>query len=106
MFYLGTITGASGGYNNLATGHSGIGTFSIPTGTRALYLVPSASGLAFELFAAGGATNTTAGRGAQLTGPGVINGPFRPVTGGGIVVGIWNAAGGFLSVRVYAAPTS
>jgi len=102
MLFLGSITGASGGYNNLATGASGIGTFTIPTGTRELYLVPSASGLLFEVFGCSGATNTTAARGAQLNGPGVINGPYRVMPGPGVVVGIYNSAGGFLSVRVFA----
>lgn len=108
MLWLGTITAASGGYNNLATGLSGIGAFSIPPNVKALYLVPSASGLTFELFQATGATNTTAARGAQLTGPGVLNGPFRTLNlpNTGVVVGVYNSAGGFLSVRVYATVTS
>lgn len=110
MFYLGTITGASGAYYNNQTGASGIGTFSIPPSTRALYLVPSASGTTFLLSAATGVTGfISAANGAQLSGPGVINGPFRPVAGTNfqnVTVGIYNSAGGFVSVRVFAAPPS
>lgn len=107
MFYLGSITAASGGYNNLATGLSGIGTFTIPTGVAELYLVPSASGIQFEMFqGVTGATSTTAARGAFLnfSNGGTINGPFRKQPGVSCVVGIYNAAGGFLSVRIYSAP--
>jgi len=102
MYWLGTITGASGSYNNLATGLSGIGAFAIPPSVRSLYLMPSASGLAFELSSATGISfQTTAARSAQLAGPNVISGPFR-VQGENVVVAIWNAAGGFVSCRVYA----
>ena len=108
MFYLGSITAASGGYNNLQTGASGIGTFTIPTGVAELYLQPSASGLQFEMFqGVTGGTNTTAGRGLFLdfSSGGGINGPFRKISGSSCVVGIYNAAGGYLSVRVSAAPS-
>lgn len=108
MRWLGSITAASGGYNNLQTGVSGIGAFTVPTGVRALYLQPSASGVQFELFhGVAGATNTTAPRGAFLdfANPGTINGPFRCVPGASVVVAIYNQAGGFVSCKVYAAPT-
>lgn len=108
MFYLGSVTAASGGYNNLQTGASGIGTFTIPTGVAELYLLPSASGLQFEMFqGVTGGTNTTGPRGCFLdfSNGRTINGPFRKVPGSSCVVGIYNAAGGFLSVRVYAAPS-
>lgn len=107
MLWLGTVTAASGAYNNLQTGHSGIGTFTVPPGVKALYLHPSVSGLQFEIFAATGATNTTAARGAYLNGN-VSNGPFRVPNcySGGIVVAIYNSAGSFQSVRVYKTETS
>jgi hypothetical protein len=107
VFYLGSITAASGGYNNLQTGASGIGAFTIPTGVAELYLQPSASGLQFEMFqGVTGGTNTTAARGVFLdfANGGSINGPFHKIPKSSCVVGIYNAAGGFLSVRVYAAP--
>lgn len=104
MFYLGTVTGASGAYSNQATGLSGIGTFAIPTGTRELYLAPSASGILCEI--AGASHMTTAARAAQLNfapaGGGIINGPYRVPPGGNPTVAIYNSAGGFVSVRVYA----
>lgn len=108
MRFLGSITAASGGYNNLQTGVSGIGTFTVPTGTKALYLQPSASGLQFELFmGVTGPTNTIAPRGAFLDfGPNSLNGPFRTIPGAGTVVAIYNAAGGFVSCRVFASPTT
>jgi hypothetical protein len=115
VYYLGTITGASGAYSNQQTGASGIGTFFIPPAVRALYLMASASGVLFELGASTGVTGaigstfqTTAARGAQLDGPNTIMGPFRCVStpNQSTVVSIFNSAGGFVSVRVYAAPTS
>lgn len=107
MRFLGSITAASGGYNNLQTGASGIGTFEVPTGAAELWLQPSASGLQFEFFAGiTGATNTTAPRGAFLNfgSNGAMNGPFRKVPEAGCVVGIYNQAGGFVSCKVYVAP--
>lgn len=104
MYYLGTVTGASGAYYSNQTGASGVGAFSIPKNVKSLYMVPSASGLTFLLSAATGVTGfISAANGAQLEGPGVINGPFKPVIGNdaNIVVGIYNAAGGFLSVRIF-----
>lgn len=112
MYYLGTITGTSGGNYNNQTGPSGIGTFTIPAGTRSIYLVPSASGLSFALSNATGITAfMNAGNGAFLAAPPLINapnpisGPYR-VTGPNIVVGIWNAAGGAISVRIFSGPTA
>ena len=108
MYWRGTITGASGGYYNNTTGNSGIGTFSIPGGVKNLYLQPSASGMFFMLSAATGTTAfMSAGNGGQLEwGAGkVLNGPFL-TRGENITVGIWNAAGGFISVRVFAGPSS
>ena len=115
MYYLGTMTAASGGYYNDRTGHSGIGAFSIPKNVKALYLFPSASGVQFGLSTATGVTAfMTAGNGAPLAapvtpgGPDPLNGPFLVIGGnsGNVVVGVWNAVGGFISVRVFAAPTS
>jgi hypothetical protein len=112
MFYLGTVTGTSGAYSNQSAGNSGLGTFIIPKSVRALYLVPSHSGISFELFTAtsstGGAATgvgtfqTSAGRGAQLK-PNEINGPFRTI-GPEHIVSIWYGSGGagvFVSLRVY-----
>lgn len=109
MYYIGTVTGTSGACYNDVTGPSGIGTFSIPTGIRALYLVPSASGVDFamgHLATNFGATGLAQGRGAQLTGPGVINGPFRIVQGNAVRVAVMHNQAGFVSVRVFGAPTS
>ena len=111
MYYLGTITGSSGACNNSMTGVSGLGTFKVPQNNKALYLMPSATGIQFELFAATGISSlTTAGRGAFLDGPNLVNGPFRTVaagpSGAAAVISIYNAAGGFVSVNIYAAPTS
>lgn len=112
MYYLGSITAASGGYYNSATGLSGIGAFSIPANVRALALVPSASGLSFAMSAATGATAfMNAGNGAPLVAAAIggyanpINGPYK-VIGPNVTVGIWNSVGGFISVRVYAVPTA
>jgi hypothetical protein len=112
VYYLGSITAASGAYSNQQTGASGIGTFIIPNAVKSLYLVPQQSGILFELGQSTGATGstfqTTLARGAQLDGPANISGPFRVVTNAlncGIVVSVYNSAGGFVSVRVYASPT-
>ncbi len=106
MYFLGSITGASGAYSNQQTGASGIGVFQIPPSIRSIFLVPSASGVLFELGTATGATGgtfqTTVARGAQLDGPANISGPFRTIPGTYTVVSIFNAAGGFVSVRVFA----
>lgn len=109
MYYLGSITGASGAYSNQQTGASGIGVFQIPPSVKALYIVPSASGTLFEIGVATGPTGstfqTTLARGAQLEGPALISGPFKVLNvtpPGCAVVSIFNAAGGFVSVRVYA----
>lgn len=112
MYYLGTITAASGGYYNEVTGASGIGTFAIGPSVKSLYLVPSASGLGFVLSVATGTTAfVTAANNAPLSapvvpgGPNPVNGPFRTICGQNVKVGIWNSVGGFISVRVYAGGT-
>ncbi len=111
MYFLGSISGASGAYYNNVTGVSGIGAFSIPPSVKAIYLVPGTTGIAFALGAANGPTSfLNAVNGAPLYGAsghlaGSINGPFR-VIGPNITVGIYNALGGFVSCRVFAAPTS
>lgn len=110
MHFLGAITGSSGAFNNQQTGASGVGAaWIIPTSVKAIYLQPSASGLQFEVFRGTGATgstyNTTAARGAFIGAANTLAGPFRVSGDCHTVVSIWNAAGGVLSVRVYAAPT-
>lgn len=88
-----------------------MGTFLIPPGTKGLYLMPSASGVSFEMGLATGPTGSTfqtnAGRAAQLDGPNLISGPFKCETGAlqNTVVSIWNPTGNFVSVRVYATVT-
>ncbi len=110
MRWLGSITAASGCYNNWQTGASGIGAFTIPKGVKAVWLQPSASGLLFEVGSTGLATDPT--RGAALPyGPAggaigaVPNAPFGPLKApgveGGTVVAIYNTVGGFLSVKVF-----
>ena len=110
MRWLGSITAASGAYNNWQTGVSGIGAFTIPKGVRSLYLQPSASGIFFEVGSTGLATDPT--RGALLPyGPaagailGNVNapaGPFRvPSTDGNTVVALYNSVGGFVSCKVF-----
>jgi hypothetical protein len=113
MFFLGAITGSSGAYSNQQTGASGVGTFAIPPGTQSLYLMPSASGISFEFGVATGPTagtfQTTPNRAAQLEGPNLLSGPFRcPRTVGPecVVVSIVSQSAGFVSMRVYASPTS
>lgn len=107
MYFLGTVSGASGSYNNRTTGASGVSAFTIPPNTKSLYLMPQASGLFFELGAATGISHvTSAVRGAQLAGPNTINGPYRCASGENVSVAIYNSAGGFFSCRVYSSPTS
>lgn len=111
MNYLGAITGSSGAFNNQQTGASGVGAaWIIPTSVKSIYLQPSASGLQFETFRATGATgstyNTTPARGAYIGAANVLAGPFRVAGDCHTVVSIWNAAGGVLNVRVFAATTS
>lgn len=109
MYWLGTISGASGAYSNQQTGASGLGYFAIPQSVKSLYLVPSASGISLELLNATGSTGSTfqtaAGRCAQLT-PNTINGPFRTIGGPHHVVSVYYTGTGFVSVRVFAGPTS
>ena len=103
MFYLGTVTGASGAYSNQTTGGSGGLPFSLPTGLRELYLAPQQSGILFEL--SGASYATTAARSAQLNfapaGGGVINGPYRVPPGGNPTVMVYSTQG-LVSVRIYA----
>jgi hypothetical protein len=115
MYYLGTITGTSGAASNAWTGPSGgvasgVGFFNIPPSVKSLYLVSSASGVLAELSVATGISfQTTAARGAQIDGPGMIVGPLRCGVGGQgnpTVVSIFNPGLGTVSVRVYAAPTT
>lgn len=108
MYFLGSISGASGAANNQQAGG-----FPIPPGTRALYLVSSAAGVLFEFGGHTGSTGatfqTTQGRGALIDSTGIY-GPFScvvsPVPGVQTVVGIYNTTGGNVSVRVYASPTT
>lgn len=106
MHYLGTIQGGSGASNNMTTGASGSGVFTIPATVRALYLVPSVSGMLMELGAQTGISFlTSAARGAQIQGPNVINGPFRVNSQNPVVSVYWSGAG-VVTCRVYAAPVS
>jgi hypothetical protein len=104
MYFLGTISGMSGAYNNLMTGVSGVGSFTIPRATRQLYLVPGASGINFE-FGVATTFQTTAVRSARLkfiSGE-EINGPFEchgGPDGSAIVVSCYQAVAGW-SVKVY-----
>lgn len=109
MYWLGTISGASGAYYNHSTGASGVGAFNFPAGLKGqLYLEPSASGLRFALSTATGVTGFIQAGGlntAQLQGPGVLNGPFRFVQGPNLALGIYGYGLG-QSVRVFVAPSS
>lgn len=110
MYYLGSITAASGGYYNNATGVSGVGTFAIPNTVKRLYLAYAGSGLtglSFAFSTATGATSfMTALNGAPLPAPGTLAGPYRVVNGpgGNVLVGVYNSVGGFVAVKVWAAP--
>ena len=105
MYFLGTIQGGSGAYNNAATGASGVAgnIFTIPPSAKALYLVPNASGVNFALLATGGTGLTTQTRSAQLN-PNAINGPFRVIPGTAYI-SIYST-GGIVTVGVWMAPTS
>jgi hypothetical protein len=107
MYFIGSISGASGAYNNRTTGNSGVHAFTIPAHVKSLYLVPQQSGLKFELGAATGISFlTSAARAAQMSGPNVINGPFNCIDGGNVVVSIYWSGAGFCSCQVYGSPTS
>jgi hypothetical protein len=107
VYFIGAISGASGGYNNRTTGASGVHAFTIPPNVKSLYLQPQQSGLLFELGAATGISFlTSAARGAQLSGPNVINGPYRCIDGGNVVVSIYWSGAGFCSCKVFGSPTS
>lgn len=110
MRWLGSITAASGAYNNWQTGVSGIGAFTIPKGVRSIWLQASASGLFFEIGSTGLATNDVRGAllpysfaaGAVAGVPNTPQGPFRtPSTDGNTVVALYNSAGGFISCKVF-----
>lgn len=105
MFYLGSIQGGSGAYGNRFTGTSGVAgnIFTIPQGARKIYLQSDASGTQFEISVATGTSFlTTAARGAFLTGPNTINGPFGVMQAStAITVSTYNALGGIVTVRVY-----
>lgn len=105
MHYLGTISGASGGFNNMS-GPSGVQVALLST-KGLFYLVPSQSGIGFEFFGATGGTNTTAQRAAPLNAG--LNGPFRAppnggVTDAGFVCGVYSS-NGTVSVNVYWTPS-
>lgn len=107
MYFLGSVSGASGAANNQQSGG-----FDIPPSTRALYLMASATGVQFELGVATGGTGstfqTTQTRAGFLDGPNLLCGPFRVIQNaqGHPVVSIYNTTGGNVSVRVYMAPTT
>lgn len=113
MFYLGTITGSSGACYNRQTGVSGLGTFEIPKTTKALWFVPSMSGMGVLISQATGITNfCNAANFVQLDYPGV-QGPYRVTAdhlNGNVQVAIYSPAPGsaalFTSVRVFSGPTS
>ena len=79
MVYLGTVTGGSGAYSNQRTGASGGAPFALPTGLRAVYLAPQASGIFAEIHGQSYASGD--GKGAQLawsaSGLQLIHGPFK-----------------------------
>src|SRR5215471_4615628 len=109
MYFLGSISGASGAANNQQSGG-----FDIPPGTKSLYLVSSAAGVLFEFGSHTGSTGatfqTTDRRGALIDSTGIY-GPFpvipnNPIHNTRTVVGIYNTTGGNVSVRVYASPTA
>lgn len=110
MFYLGSISGASGSAYNWSGGASGFANFAIPAGSKALYLEGSASGLRFALSAATGYTAFLATGGAigsaQLAGPATLQGPFYRIPGANCTVGIYTSTATQYSVKVFGAPTS
>jgi hypothetical protein len=108
MYYLGSISGASGAAYNWSGGVSGFANFRVPAGVKALYLEPSASGLRFALSAATGYTGflgTGAGLGAAIMQNVALHGPYRRL-GDNCSVGIYSAGATQYSVRVFGAPTS
>jgi len=109
VYYLGSISGASGAAYNWSGGVSGFANFAIPRHTKALYLETSASGTRFLLSAATGYTgflNTGAGlAGANLQAAGVLYGPFYRAAGTDVAVGVYNGGVTQYSVRVFGAHT-
>lgn len=112
MYFLGSITGPSGGAAGVSVNNQQSGGFDIPQGTRSIYLVSSAQGVLFEMGSHTGSTGaqfqTTVARGAVIDATGIY-GPFRcipNIPGMRTVVSICNTTGGSVSVRVYASPTS
>lgn len=105
MHFLGTIQGGSGSYSNQSTGVSGLAAniFTIPKTTKRLYLVPSVSGINFELGLASG-FQTSATRCAPITA-GQLNGPYTiGPCDNPPVVAIYNAVGGIVTCRVFTSP--
>lgn len=109
MYYLGSISGASGAAYNWSGGVSGFAGFSVPLGAKALYLEGSASGLRFALSAATGYTGFLGTGGAvgsvQLAGPATLQGPFYRTPGANCMVGIYTSTATQYSVKVFGAHT-
>jgi hypothetical protein len=112
MYFLGSITGPSGGAAGVAVNNQQSGGFAIPPGAKALYLVASQPGVLFEFGNATGSTGatfqTSAARGAIIDSTGIY-GPFPCAVnpaGQQTVVSICNTTGGVVSVRVYASPNA
>ena len=111
MYFLGSITGPSGGAAGVSVNNQQSGGFAIPPGIKALYLVPQNPPTLFEFGSATGSTGatfqTTVARGALLDSTGIY-GPFPCVVASGqqTVVSICNNTGGPISVRVYASPNA
>lgn len=107
MYYLGTVSGASGGAYNWSGGASGIANFTIPKYANALYFEPGVSGIRFALSHATGYTaflSTGAGiNAAQLGGPTGVQGPFYKPPGLDTSVGFYFSNSTQYSVRVWAA---
>lgn len=105
MHFLGTIQGGSGSYSNQSTGVSGLAAniFTVPKGPRNLYLVPSVSGINFEISHASG-FQTSATRCAPIIA-GQLNGPYPigPIDNNPVVA-IYNAVGGIVTCRIYTGP--
>lgn len=105
MYFLGTIQGGSGSYSNQSTGVSGLAAniFTIPKTTKRLYLVPSVSGINFELGTASG-FQTSATRCAPIIA-GQLNGPYAVgPSDEAPVCAIYNAVGGIVTCRIYTSP--
>lgn len=110
MYFLGTISGASGAYYNNVTGLSGVGAFSIPPNIKSVYLQPSHSGISFGFSIATGTTSfMNATNGARLVGPDTLCGPYRIISGAGMAaptIGVYAPGATQYSVRIFGSPTS